>query len=418
VVQRDYDSKAKWRAYGFVQDTVETTATARRTAAPGHRRRLPRQRPLQGRAPRSRGDLGAAAKLGTEYLYSDRTNLYLNYALENERTDNGMRARAATWSPASRRAVRHHQRLRRGALQPRRRADRPDARHRRRPGAERSLELGASWTRHAAGQRRPAPRRAHGRRPRSATASTRSSFERLRVPLRQHRAARPVSVSERTTWLFKNSLKYQLNPDWRLLGKLNHSESESSLGEFYDGGYTEAVLGYAYRPVKNDRLNTLAKYTYFYNVPTTGQVSAAPRPSSSRRATSLAGRRLRPDAALVDRRQVRLPPGQVSLDREDPEFFDNRAPLHRARRLALPRLGGRSWKAACSTCPTSTTGAAARCWGSTGTRQHLKVGAGYNFTDFSDDLTDLSYDHQGPIFWTAGGTSTRRGRRRTRRALP
>ena len=27
--------------------------------------------------------------------------------------------------------------------------------------------------------------------------------------------------------------------------------------------------------------------------------------------------------------------------------------------------------------------------------QHLKLGVGYNFTDFSDDLTDLSYDHQG-----------------------
>ena len=26
---------------------------------------------------------------------------------------------------------------------------------------------------------------------------------------------------------------------------------------------------------------------------------------------------------------------------------------------------------------------------------HLKVGVGYNFTDFSDDLTDLSYDHHG-----------------------
>ena len=26
---------------------------------------------------------------------------------------------------------------------------------------------------------------------------------------------------------------------------------------------------------------------------------------------------------------------------------------------------------------------------------HLKVGVGYNFTDFSDDLTDLSYDHSG-----------------------
>jgi len=27
--------------------------------------------------------------------------------------------------------------------------------------------------------------------------------------------------------------------------------------------------------------------------------------------------------------------------------------------------------------------------------KRMKVGAGYNFTDFSDDLTDLSYDHQG-----------------------
>jgi hypothetical protein len=25
----------------------------------------------------------------------------------------------------------------------------------------------------------------------------------------------------------------------------------------------------------------------------------------------------------------------------------------------------------------------------------VKVGAGYNFTDFSDDLTDLRYDHRG-----------------------
>ena len=25
----------------------------------------------------------------------------------------------------------------------------------------------------------------------------------------------------------------------------------------------------------------------------------------------------------------------------------------------------------------------------------VKAGAGYNFTDFSDDLTDLSYDHRG-----------------------
>ena len=26
--------------------------------------------------------------------------------------------------------------------------------------------------------------------------------------------------------------------------------------------------------------------------------------------------------------------------------------------------------------------------------RHIKLGVGYNFTDFSDDLTDLSFDHQ------------------------
>ena len=35
--------------------------------------------------------------------------------------------------------------------------------------------------------------------------------------------------------------------------------------------------------------------------------------------------------------------------------------------------------------------------------EHLKVGVGYNFTDFSDDLTDLSYDHQG-VFLNMVGT--------------
>jgi len=34
---------------------------------------------------------------------------------------------------------------------------------------------------------------------------------------------------------------------------------------------------------------------------------------------------------------------------------------------------------------------------------HIRVGAGYNFSDFSDDLTDLSYKHQG-VFVNIVGT--------------
>jgi len=59
--------------------------------------------------------------------------------------------------------------------------------------------------------------------------------------------------TRRTAWLFRNNFKLQLTPDGRVIGKLDHSISDSSLGAFYAGGYTEAVAGYAYRPVKHWR---------------------------------------------------------------------------------------------------------------------------------------------------------------------
>jgi hypothetical protein len=34
--------------------------------------------------------------------------------------------------------------------------------------------------------------------------------------------------------------------------------------------------------------------------------------------------------------------------------------------------------------------------------KHVKVGVGYNFTDFSDDLTDLSYRSRGVFFNIVG----------------
>ena len=96
--------------------------------------------------------------------------------------------------------------------------------------------------------------------------------------------------------------------------------------------------------------------------------------------------------------------GQVSLDREDPDFFDNSAHLYIARTdyrflknwettvegrmLRLPDLD------------EQRSGALFTIYRHLG--DHLKVGVGYNFTDFSDDLTDLSYDHHGFFFNVVG----------------
>jgi hypothetical protein len=206
-----------------------------------------------------------------------------------------------------------------------------------------------------------------------------------------------TEVSERTTWLFKNSLKYQLSPDWRLIGKFNIARSESSLGLSYDGDYTEAVIGYAYRPVRNDRLNALLKYTYFYNVPSADQTAVGDTGFIQRSHIGSVDVMfdLTPRWTVGGKYAYRL--GQVALDRENPEYFDSRAHLyvlradwhfiHRwdalaeLRKLDLPDAGD------------SREGVLVALYRHLG--NHIKLGVGYNFSDFTDDLTQLDYDHQG-----------------------
>ncbi len=215
-------------------------------------------------------------------------------------------------------------------------------------------------------------------------------------------------TSDRTTWLMKNNLTYQVDSDWRFLGKANFSESTSTLGELYSGNFTEIVLGYGYRPIDNDRLNTLMKYTYFYNVPfgdlsatdpVTGQVVGASNPVDFIQKSHI----LSFDAIydLTQRWSIggkyayRL--GQLAQDRLNPEFFDSRASLyvlradwhftHRWDALIEGRLLD------VPDAQDQRAGTLLGLYRHVG--ENLKIGVGYNFTDFSDDLTDLSYDSQG-----------------------
>src|SRR5262249_32172083 len=93
VAQLMFTPGSTWRAYGFVQDTVAASdgrETNSRIGAGGSYR-VSKRFKIDGEA--SEGDLGPGGKIGTTFLYSDLTNLYLNYALENERTDNGVQVR-------------------------------------------------------------------------------------------------------------------------------------------------------------------------------------------------------------------------------------------------------------------------------------------------------------------------------------
>jgi flagellar motor protein MotB len=396
-----FDSGASWRAYGFVQDTVASSGgrdNNGRIGAGGSYRVTKR---FKIDAEGSGGDLGPGGRIGTNFLYSDRTNLYLNYALENERTDNGRQVRrgglisGAKTRLSDTSSVYLEEHYQDGdSLTGLTHATGINLVARERWNFGASSEFGRL---HDSTTGAETNRRASGIRVGYGVDAIQFSSA---IEYRRDLAEQlDTTNTKRIAWLFRNNFKFQWTPDWRIIGKLNHSFSNSSLGEFYDGGYTEAVAGYAYRPVRHDRFSALAKYTYFFNVPTTDQVTLQNTAAEFIQKSHIAALDLTYDIAahwsIGGKYAYRM--GQASLDREVRNFFDNTA------QLGVLRLDWRFRKGWESLAEVRTLGLPdvhqRRRGALTAIYRYIgkntKVGAGYNFTDFSDDLTDLRYDHKG-----------------------
>jgi len=159
--------------------------------------------------------------------------------------------------------------------------------------------------------------------------------------------------------------------------------------------------------VGNDRLNALVKYTYFYNVPTTDQFGSQNTATEFLQKSHIAAFDLTYDLtanwSVGGKYAYRL--GEASLDRVQPTFFDNAAQLEvlrvdyrflkqwdtlaEVRTLELPNINQRR------------RGVLAAVYHHIS--KNLKAGVGYNFTDFSDELTDLKFNHRG-VFVNLIGT--------------
>jgi flagellar motor protein MotB len=412
VLQVGYNSLANWSVYGFVQDTLSVTGSREDNGRVGAGGTFKVTDKLSIDAEVSDGDLGTGGRLGSNYNFSDRSSMYFGYTLDNEQNDTnwsnpggtegnlvaGVRSRLGDSASVFLEERYQHGHTTTGLTHSTGVSFAPNQKWNlglnTDIGTLRDVRTGAETERLAAGVQ--VGYASGGLRISSGVEYRNDDAEQL-----------DLTRNQRKTWLLRNNVSYQTSQAGRLLGKLNHSESESSLGTFYDGGFTEAVLGYAFRPVYNDRLNAIVKYTYFYNVPTTEQVSlqniAVEFIQKSHIAAVDVTYDITPNLTIGGKYAYRL--GQVSLDRENPEFFDNMASLYvlrgdyrfrenwevllETRLLDMPDLNESR---------VGALTAVSRYFG-----DHIKVGIGYNFTDFSDDLTDLSYDHQG-VFLNVTGT--------------
>lgn len=396
AVEAHYDSRTSWSLYGFAQTTLGITESRENNdrLGLGGRYRISDRWKLDAEI--SNGDGGSGARIGTDYLVTDRTNIYLAYLLEPERDDTGLRARNGRSVAGFR--TRYSDSL---SVY----------------GEERYAfgEVPNGLT-HAYGiDLAPTDTWVLGFTIESGTledpqTSVRTERNAYGFHGNYGGAALQFSTAieyrndangtqERETTLFKNTLNYKMSTDWRIVGKLNASESQSSQGEFFDGNFKEFVLGYAYRPIHHDRLNAIVKYTYFENLPSPDQLTSHNSTVDFSQKSNIYALDINydwnPRLTLGGKYAVRI--GEVSSERINPVFFESNASLivlrgdwHLAKRwdilTELRRLG-------VEIADDVRSGVLIGAYRHMG--DNIKLGIGYNFTDFSDNLTDLDYDSQG-----------------------
>ena len=193
--------------------------------------------------------------------------------------------------------------------------------------------------------------------------------------------------------------------DWRMIGNLNAVISEATTTT-RNGTYIEGGIGFAYRPIDNDRLNALFKYTYVYDLPGADQVSVGGTTSGPSQMSHI----LSADASY-DLNNVFTIGGKYgfrlgsTLDRAAGSTWqDNTAHLgvirldmHVVKNWDALVEGRVLWSPSSQSTDFGALAAVYRHFG-----DNFKMGIGYNFGHFSDDLSHIVADDQG-IFINAIG---------------
>ena len=220
----------------------------------------------------------------------------------------------------------------------------------------------------------------------------------------EYRVEDSSTLGDRKTWAARNLVTWQANDALRLFGKANFSISNGGANTTgLDADYYELSLAAAYRPVWNDKLNLLAKLTYLDDLPSPAQVTAYNLPIDYAQRSKIgaidATYQLTARLSVGGKLAYRV--GELRMSRDDSQpWFDSKA-LFWAVRADYEVV--RRWdalvelrKLSVTTAQDSQMGALVALYRHLGT--NLKVGVGYNFTDYSDDLSDLSHRNHGAFF--------------------
>ncbi len=220
----------------------------------------------------------------------------------------------------------------------------------------------------------------------------------LRGEYRTEDSDNPARVQDRKTLLLSGNFERMTNANWRLIGTFDVALSEADQDNLRDGRYVEGKIGYAYRPVENDRLNALFSYTFLYDMPGADQVNVdgdANGPKQRSHVVNLAlsydlnqhftlggkyGFRYRQEAARGSD-DFTSSVAHLGVLRLDYHVVHNWDLMAEARTMIFPDANARDY------------GALLGVYRDFG--DHARIGAGYSWGAASDDLRSFDTNREG-----------------------
>ncbi|MBB4220431.1 OmpA family protein [Variovorax guangxiensis] len=405
AVQLEYTGADRWSAYGFAQKTLRRTGTRLENDRIGLGGRYRVNDKLALRGELSTGDGGFAGKAGVDYQYDDRSSIYMTYVSDTGRTDENLIGRGGSLVTGVRSRVGDGLTL--------------FTEHRQATGAQPGLTHAygvqyapdTHWTFGVNFENGWVGAETLGATRRQAVAFTSGySSERLKYSGGLEYRKDRTTAETRTSWLVKNSFSWKVDDDSRWIGKFNWADSDSTTGTLAAAKYTEAMLGYALRPALNDRLNLLFKYTYLYDLSSPGQVVSG-GVDSTLGTVSTTGIDYQQRShvfaidATWDLNERWTLGGKYAWRRGELRASrDSSAPWFKSSaELAVLRVDWKlvrnwDWMLEWRTLRARELKDRKSGWVTAAyyhVNENLKVGVGYNFTDYSDNLTDMSYRSKG-----------------------
>ena len=165
--------------------------------------------------------------------------------------------------------------------------------------------------------------------------------------------------------------------------------------------FTEATAGFAYRPVDNERVNGLIRFQYFEDLGPVGQFTGSGQTEAPKQVSTIFSADFNFDLSekLTLGTRYAYRGGKVSLGRNSDEFVSSnahlavlRADYNVLKQWDILAEGRALWV---TEADNLRLGALAGVYRHIG--DNVKVGLGYSWSDFSDDLTDQSYSSHGPF---------------------